>query len=113
MPDGGLLKIEMEPVLIDSEHDLKQILSLQDRYVLITVSDTGMGMDDMTKEKLFEPFFTTKEIGKGTGLGLSIVYGIIEQYKGHIDVYSERGEGTVFRIYLPLIEKMKEEEQTE
>jgi two-component system NtrC family sensor kinase len=102
MPQGGALIIKTECVSVDPAaadlHELQKGAS----YALLSVSDTGSGMDERTKTQIFEPFFTTKELGLGTGLGLAIVYGIIKQHKGHIGVYSEPGKGTTFRIYLPL-----------
>ncbi len=104
MPQGGTLTIETKPVEISDESGKRRVLAKQGKYASISVTDTGTGMDEKTKEKIFEPFFTTKETGKGTGLGLSIVYGIIKQHNGEITVYSEPGMGTTFRIYFPMIE---------
>ncbi len=102
MPAGGRLAIGTKAIPCNRESAEIHGLEVEGWYALITVSDTGTGMDPKTREKIFEPFFTTKELGKGTGLGLSIVYGIIKQHHGQISVYSELGRGTTFRIYLPL-----------
>jgi signal transduction histidine kinase/CheY-like chemotaxis protein len=104
MESGGKLVIATENVFF-SEESLKPKPEMRPgRYVMLSISDTGSGMDEATKSHLFEPFFTTKESGKGTGLGLATVYGIIKQSKGFIYVYSELGKGTTFKLYFPLIE---------
>jgi len=101
MPDGGVLSIRTDLVESGAQYFKNGKPGM---YARISVSDTGTGMDEQTKERIFEPFFTTKEVGKGTGLGLAMVYGIIKQHDGHIDVQSETGKGTTFNIYLPIIE---------
>ena len=102
MPKGGLLTIETSSQHIDELFVQANAFGEPGPYAVISVSDTGTGMDEQTRRKIFEPFFTTKEFVKGTGLGMSIVYGIIKQHNGFINVYSEPQLGTTFRIYLPL-----------
>lgn len=106
MPDGGTLIIRTENVVLDDAYRRSHVGARHGEHVLLTVTDTGQGMDRQTLEHAFEPFYTTKEVGKGTGLGLSMVYGIVEGHGGHIQCTSEPGRGAVFQIYLPAIESM-------
>ncbi|MEW6664623.1 MAG: PAS domain S-box protein [Thermodesulfobacteriota bacterium] len=104
MPAGGTLSVKTENVMVH-EDGMRSLTGKPGKYVRISVTDTGAGMDEETQERIFEPFFTTKEMGRGTGLGLASAYGIVKGHDGAIEVTSRRGEGTTFVIYLPASEK--------
>ena len=100
MPGGGDLTVKTENIIIDESYNTNFEVK-PGKYVKISVADTGVGMDEVTRQRIFEPFFTTREMGRGTGLGLASVYGIIKNHEGFINVYSELSEGTTFTVYLP------------
>ena len=105
MPAGGKITIETMNIMLDENDVLRQPGSKTGRYVMLSINDAGSGMTDEVKARLFEPFFTTKEVGKGTGLGLATVFGIVKQNDGYIEVDSQPGKGTTFKIYLPEVEE--------
>ncbi len=111
MPGGGNLYVQTENVIIDEDFSKPHHVE-PGKYVKISITDTGVGMDEATQQRIFDPFFTTKEMGRGTGLGLASSYGIIKNHGGFIDVYSVKGEGATFNIYLPASEKTVVKEKT-
>lgn len=102
MPGGGRMVFESENVWIDEGYRSRHPQISLGEYAMISISDTGTGMDSETMKRMYDAFFTTKEIGKGTGLGLAIVYAVVKSHQGHISCYSELGKGTIFRVYLPV-----------
>jgi nitrogen-specific signal transduction histidine kinase/CheY-like chemotaxis protein len=112
MSEGGTINIKAENVILDEERCKVIPESRPGRFVCLSIEDTGVGMDKKTIRHIFEPFFSTKEVGKGTGLGLSVVYGIVKQHEGWINVYSEPGRGSIFKVYLP-VSSVKLEDETE
>jgi|GEM_PF-5595487 len=114
MPDGGFLSIETQCAYVEETQVFQYSQRLEPgEYIRISISDTGSGMSESTLKRIFEPFFTTKPAGKGTGLGLSMVFGTVQAHHGAINVFSQQGEGTIFDIYLPLIEAYEEEQYDE
>lgn len=111
MPGGGQLVISTATAKFDSEYCRTHAWAREGDYILLQISDTGMGMSREVQDKIFEPFFTTKSVGKGTGLGLSMVYGLVKQHSGFITVYSEENKGTVFNLYFPATEGLPDKQK--
>lgn len=108
MPNGGQIILKTQTLSADQIVDLPNTLNQSRKYVELTIFDSGMGINPKNLDRIFDPFFTTKEVGRGTGLGLAVVYGIVKQHNGHIEVKSEVGKGTTFKIYLPAAPNAKE-----
>ena len=108
MPNGGSLTVGVENCVLDEQYAAMNIQAKAGRYVMISVTDSGTGIPPDILDKIFEPFFTTKELNKGTGLGLSTVMAIVKSHEGIINVYSEPGKGTTFKVYLPAMETSSE-----
>jgi two-component system cell cycle sensor histidine kinase/response regulator CckA len=111
MPDGGKIVIETQNITLDQEFSKRYAEVKPGDYVLLSMADTGHGMEKETLEHIFDPFYTTKEVGKGTGLGLAIVYGIVKNHEGYVMCFSRPGSGTSFRIYLPVSEVARDHEE--
>ena len=113
MPNGGRLTIETQNSHFDARHAAANPGVPAGQYVMVAVSDTGSGMSQEVLAKAFDPFFTTKEVGKGTGLGLSQVYGFVKQSGGHVKIYSERGQGTAVKVYLPRLSGSTDDQEAD